>query len=552
MKHRETKHPKRADGLPARRLASLAISAALSLAPGLVSAQEAADREISAAAYDLDRIAKELPGLTPSRRANITRLGRSLKAAEQRLMNSPNQAHPSWIAQKQRVDDFKARLSALQNPAPAPAPAAAPAAAPKAGATTTARDTSAPAPAPAAAATPSPPAGLPAVYQRKLRNLTTDYERTLAALDALDPKQLHGRNARISWQTTMKRLQSNLKPMEPVANDPDVAAMLTVVPELVERYAATEAKALADYEALGDVVGQVVALRQRYSSDRLPKPLDPPYDAERAEAWVNHLRSFAAMAIKDETWLKEVRSRTNEHDLETRNALNGTIGGTAQQALTQAIERTREKIYEPIRALPNSQLANVAGFDPSDKHLLRNNLLGEGQYEKLQATLREARAALAQGEVINKALGKPQPPEAATAKVRLDDYEARIDKLYTSMLAEIRMPKPRSTDPKLLAVAAEALSQEKYGYKWERMVINSDFTSRKESRAWWSGGVATIADYDWDEFQVATAEKVGDKTFIFYNKLHFYRSGSSKTPLNRWIINQRFQSSQILPENIGE
>ncbi len=39
---------------------------------------------------------------------------------------------------------------------------------------------------------------------------------------------------------------------------------------------------------------------------------------------------------------------------------------------------------------------------------------------------------------------------------------------------------------------------------------------------------------------------------MFVNKLKYFHSGDSTTPTGRWIPATRFQSSQILKENIDE
>lgn len=39
---------------------------------------------------------------------------------------------------------------------------------------------------------------------------------------------------------------------------------------------------------------------------------------------------------------------------------------------------------------------------------------------------------------------------------------------------------------------------------------------------------------------------------IFVNKLYYFHKGAPTTPTGRWILAARFQSSQILEENIDE
>ena len=77
---------------------------------------------------------------------------------------------------------------------------------------------------------------------------------------------------------------------------------------------------------------------------------------------------------------------------------------------------------------------------------------------------------------------------------------------------------------------------------------------RREASVSRGAGNTTITGYHyvWDEFQVATAETVGDTTWIFHNTLKLYHSGDATTPIGRWILSQRFESTRILPENVDK
>ncbi|MCB1832733.1 MAG: hypothetical protein KDH19_04715, partial [Geminicoccaceae bacterium] len=64
-------------------------------------------------------------------------------------------------------------------------------------------------------------------------------------------------------------------------------------------------------------------------------------------------------------------------------------------------------------------------------------------------------------------------------------------------------------------------------------------------------GTETSWTYRWKQYQVATAEPVGDTHYIFYNTLKYYTAGADTTPLNRWIVANRIQTVEIPRENIG-
>jgi hypothetical protein len=89
---------------------------------------------------------------------------------------------------------------------------------------------------------------------------------------------------------------------------------------------------------------------------------------------------------------------------------------------------------------------------------------------------------------------------------------AHLKMLAVSSLDAVRMPTAASTDAELLAIAAKTLEGKDYGVgKWQRLVINLDKRHREHSEAWLRPGTVTstvsIYKYEWDEFQVTTAER---------------------------------------------
>jgi hypothetical protein len=115
------------------------------------------------------------------------------------------------------------------------------------------------------------------------------------------------------------------------------------------------------------------------------------------------------------------------------------------------------------------------------------------------------------------------------------------------------------TDEKLIAIAKEVLANPNYKdiNPALRLVINSQRVTRHEKkeaeiRPGTVSTTATIYEWQWDEFQVATAEKVGDETYVFYNTIKYFYKGAPTTPLDRWLLSGRFQGQKILAENIDK
>ncbi len=389
-------------------------------------------------------------------------------------------------------------------------------------------------------------------HQLQFKRLYNDYQSTVEKLKKLDPKMLHQDRERNNWRGRMNRLQQGIAGFEPFKAEPKVPQLKQLIDEMATHYQQIETQSLATLAALGDIPGQLNTILARYQRDKLPKPLEPPYEDSRVHAWAQYLIDFSAQANRDATWISKVMATTDLHHFHLKNALNGTIGHGAKGAVNTAVTETRKAIYAPLQKLQNGEVQFVAQLTPADRDQVRNTLLGDGNYERFMADIRAGLEAIETGKKLDRALGQQPDPASVQLAANLKAQGEKINALFETVLSEVRMPSARSDDAQLLAAAAEALRREPHDYRWERMVINSALRSQKEDRAWWSVGVATIATYDWDQFQVATAEKVDDQYFIFYNTLYYYRSGSRRTPLNRWVIKNRFQSSRILKENIDK
>ena len=140
----------------------------------------------------------------------------------------------------------------------------------------------------------------------------------------------------------------------------------------------------------------------------------------------------------------------------------------------------------------------------------------------------------------------------ASLEQSLRDGE-RYRELVTLALDSVRMPEARSTDPDLLAAAAEALANPDYGVgAWRRMVINYDLQRKEKHEGEYRTGTVydtiTVYHYVWDEFQVTTIEQVGERWFMFANRLKYFHQGGPTTPTGRWILADRFQTTEILEE----
>jgi hypothetical protein len=196
-------------------------------------------------------------------------------------------------------------------------------------------------------------------------------------------------------------------------------------------------------------------------------------------------------------------------------------------------------------------------IDEKDRSEQANKLLAKGKYEDGLKRMGEVKAAIETVAYYDKAIKRTNAPDRGAqlnrAEKALDGFKAK----YRTALNTIRMPEDKASDKKLHKIVEEVFAKSKEQYKAERIVINSDLKSYEKetgslSRSSITTTTATFYKYKWDQFQATTAEKVGDVYYLYYNTFKYYHAADPKTPTKRWFLSNRFQSSQILAENIGK
>ena len=168
--------------------------------------------------------------------------------------------------------------------------------------------------------------------------------------------------------------------------------------------------------------------------------------------------------------------------------------------------------------------------------------------------LSEGLTAVRVAAAYDAAIGRSDGADRAVQQGNFEDGIAAFKEKRDVALDGKRMPEAQSQDADLLAAAAEVLARPQYGFDHKRLVINYDIQRKERTEGEIDSGAVTTTftatHYVWDEFQATTAEKVGGAYYLFVNEFHFYHTADSTVPTGKWVLHDRFQSSQILPDNI--
>ena len=164
----------------------------------------------------------------------------------------------------------------------------------------------------------------------------------------------------------------------------------------------------------------------------------------------------------------------------------------------------------------------------------------------------DAMQDVVQSAIYLESVLKRPTQELETRLTGVRERRAAYDQTRNTLIAAVRMPKPKSTDPEMLAIAKRILANADYEFGPHGPVLlnASKMTSREKKsseididKVSTYGGNVTLSGtettwtYRWKEFQFATAlqEPDSDLWRIHYIMAKNFTSGGNKTPLNQWI-----------------
>lgn len=583
-------------------------------APTSLAQTAPADSTIKGVVYDLGRAEQQLPSLTPSRKANIKRLQRSMKLAADRLNSSPNKAHASWVEAKQRLDTINNALAAL---------ASGGAAQPAAPAAATAPTTQPPAPAQSAPTTaqPAPAAADPSIAraQREMnlvagqvRNLrpsdgrgamrhlkelyriggslskvqdrahpsfqeaAQQYGQIKGALVTLIVNVENERLVKIAGQLDRMQLNdyANAKKVEAgrqslagiletlatlsAPKAPAVADLSSRVGKVSAIYEDNVAKNNAQQESLGDVPAKLAALQKRFQAIKVPGRIVHPATAETVRQFIAQVAAVEVHLKEDLSYIQSIdgKAALSVGDGNSFRALKGGLQGGKPQELARIVATVNAEMDLGVEHALNT-VKFYEDTDPQDVNHRNNRLTGKGKFGEALKKLEGVQQEIELAALYDKESGRANAPDRTPQIQRAAAATEGFKKKFEVALDSTRMPDAKSKDKKLHKVIAEVAARQDSNHKYERAVINSALRHNKNETGSIRGtsstsATITVYTYEWDQFQATTAEKVGDDYFLFANTYKYYYSGSPQTPVNTWNRTSRLELGQILKKNIGK
>ena len=523
-------------------------------------AQAPADGQIKSALADIEKYERQFAGNAPANPSTVKRTLKLLGLTRQRLDGSSNQSDASWIEADRRYKELVARLHGILTPAPSAAPVATP-------------QVGTPPP-PTAPVSANAPKEMISQFRVRLKKITRDIESRIETMNQGGVKPFQDPAYVAQFEQSGGNFRTALAKYTEYRGDADVEAAVQKLGEFDSMIAFGKKQAAEAISALGDVQAKLREIDQTMHALSLPATPQGDFAEGQLTQWIVQLATLRQRAvqayepiphIKEKAYLPNNTATVSQGAAYDWNDLLRLERGLTEvvNSVDQAVTAFTASLDHQLELL-ETDLSLYDRYDPADADDQANHFLGAGRADEIRAKLNRdlqtAKEAAVYAERLKHDTVAARTALIAKVQSAIDRYEAN----HRRALELVRMPAAASTDKALEAIARETLADDDDVGTIKRLVINADKVHRSQETSEekfddidisLSGtitltGTKTTYFYEWDQFQVATAEPADGKYYLFYYTLKHFTSGSSTTPLNRWIVSGRLQGSEIPEANI--
>jgi hypothetical protein len=525
------------------------------------------DREVTNALADISKYEQQYAGKTTAQKSAVNRTLKLLSLTRQRLDSAADHSTPAWQGAENRLNSLIEHLQQLASGGSTAA------------SSTPTKDTSSQRRqqnTQEASSSGTASAQMISHQRVQVKKLTRDIISATDTLDKAGPKPFQNPSYVTKKEESLARFKSTYAKFTDFEGDPDVQDAAAALAKLENMMAFGKDHAAKELAAIGNIQEQLTRINQEIRQIKIPETPQPPYRTGQLGQWLVDLAKARKSAIAIYQPLPQIKERAYLPDTRLTVEQGGAYDLKDVDRLERSLRDTVNKIDTSVNTFTQNLEANVQHeksslefyetFDPADPMQQANHFLTKGRADEVRGELAQKSIFISEAANYAKLLKHANYEERTVLLERIKKTSEQYEINYQKALELVRLPTAVTTDSDLMEIARETLENPKYTDVGDikRLVINTEKTHRsmettetefdKIDRSL-SGkvtlsGTATTYHYEWDEFQVATAEAVGDKHYIHYTTLKYYTSGASTTPLNKWIISYRNQSSEIPLENI--
>ena len=408
----------------------------------------------------------------------------------------------------------------------------------------------------------------------RLNKLKRDIESATQTMDQAGVKPWQDAEYAAKWERSLANYEQQFARCASFTQYPEVQAAGAALEQMRNLVQVGLSMGQQQREAGGDVQGRLAQLYQSVANSNPPQ-VPEPLTADSINAWLVQLATTRQQAEADFNELNQIKQTAhlpnNPGTVESGAPFDMQNVDSMMNVLVRNVQKIDASVEQMASNL-NAQMEHVArslefyeDLDPSEKQDQANMFLGEGQLEENVAALDKEIVNVQAAVAFDQALGRDTLAQKQALLQRAQFAKTEYITKRARALESARMPAAASSDGELLNIARETLGNPDYevGNILE-LVVNSDLRhqSKESSEIEFDevdvslsgditlSGTETTTFFEWDEFQVATAEREGTRCFIYYNTIRKFTRGGTTTPLNRWLVSQRFKGSEILEKNL--
>ena len=535
---------------------------------GVVSAAGNTDRQIENVLADLGRYEKQIAGGSSVTSNTAKRILKLLGLTRQRLDGVADKASPAW-------KEADARYMALENQLkswlkPSRAEQATPA--PKNN--TTANNTQ-----PTKIPSASAPKEMISQHQIRVKKIKRDVESVFDTMDKAGVKPFQDPKYVQKYQESLDRYKQAIKKYEEFSIHPTVISAKESMAKLAKMIAFGQQQAAKDLAVLGDVQSRLKKIHGIVKKLTMPTVPRIPFKKGEISQWLAELGKIRQVGSQTSKPLPQIQKmaylpntrftveQTGTYEMDDVNRLDHSLRGIASKIDTD-LKNFRDDLQLNIEHVERD-LSMLQGYDPAKEEDRLKHFLYEGRAEEIKSRFASQHLVVTEAITFSQRMKNKDLDARKQLLKRVETATTQYQANFNKALSLARMPTPVSTDEELLAIARKALkSSIPPGYDKVGEIKRIVITSKKVHRAndvthetfddidvTSSGnitmsGTAITNHFEWDEYKVVSAEKVGAKHYIYYTSLAYYTEGGQRTKLNQWVITGRLKGAEIPAKNI--
>ncbi len=526
---------------------------------GISYVNAAPDRETAGALADIVKYEKQFAGQTSVSKSTANRTLKLLKITKQRLDSSGNKSESFWVDANKRYNALVAYLNQFINPPQVAAPQVANTQKPVATHQSASRQQLE-----------------QMISQQRVRviKLGRDLESNIDSIDTNGVKQFQDPNYVAKYQKLLDRHTQSFNKYAKFAGDPDVEktrASLSTMNKMMKfgrEHAAKELAFLGDVQAtLRDIEAQLRMIKV------MPVPTEP-YGKGVMARWLSSVTKFreenleiikSLPEIKQRAYLPFHRSTVQEggpYDEQDVDRLYNWGAGEAEMA-EASIKKLSFDLDQSMQ-MEAKFASEVERFDPTDDYMQVLHYLSKGTLDNVRINYSNKIGRVNEAIEFARLLKQPSYQSRVDLLKKIKSNLANYETDYKTALKTVRMPDPVTNDSDLKEIANATFANYDYIGEFRNLVVIKDKEHRSKetstdkydkidvslSNEVTITGTRTTYHYEWDEFSVATAQKDEGKYYIYWTTFKYFTQGASTTPLNKWIISNHSQRSEIPESNL--